>query len=61
MDYFELNTENINHLDFALNTENIELSFYKHNSRQKMHQFAENLSRIANGFAQKSLFFSLPD
>ena len=31
------------------------------NSRQKKHQFPENLSRIVNGFAQKSSFFSLPD
>ena len=31
------------------------------NSRQKMRQFAENLSRIVNSFNQKSLFFSLPD
>ena len=31
------------------------------NSREKICQFPENLSRIVNGFYQKSSFFSLPD
>ena len=35
--------------------------YFKTNSRQKMHQFPEKSSRIVNGFAQKSSFFSLPD
>ena len=33
----------------------------RYNSHQKKHQFPEKSSRIVNGFAQKSSFFSLPD
>ena len=46
---------------FLMHKKNSKAITFDHNSRQKMHQFPEKSSRIVNGFAQKSSFFSLPD